>query len=327
MVAGHIYRAEFPYRIEKAEAIFNRLFIASLLLPNKLRFCVFGSMKRIYGDIFWTAYRLWLEEEEQIAYLKTYYRQLFPKKDFFQFMEGKKTQSRLYEPEFLNQIVTHILQHIGSVPGIGLLNGKMGCIVFFYAYSRNFKNKILENVAEDLLDKVWNEITSELPVNFANGLCGIGWAVEYLVEYRFIGGETSIILEELDKRVMERDPLRITDWSFNTGLGGILCYVACRLRSASLQGKETPFDKIYLDNLDVSASRLLTDEGAWETTKFALHYREYLRTGNWSSFSWELKDLITVPDVRNGDYHSLGLGLEGGCAAIGMKMMDYGNVK
>ena len=50
---------------------------------------------------------------------------------------------------------------------------------------------------------------------------------------------------DIDKQIMERNPDFIKDFSFRTGLGGILLYVMVRL-SSQQKTKKTPFNESYL---------------------------------------------------------------------------------
>ena len=49
--------------------------------------------------------------------------------------------------------------------------------------------------------------------------------------------------------MIEWDPRRITDFSFETGLEGVACYVSFRSSSSSSFGRK-PFDQVYLNELE-----------------------------------------------------------------------------
>nr|WP_302829740.1 alpha-1,2-fucosyltransferase [uncultured Bacteroides sp.] len=147
-----------------------------------------------------------------------------------------------------------MLEHVGT-DDLGLYNGKMGLIIFFYHYARLFNNPWYEEYAAGLLDELYEDIHWELPVNFSSGLCGIGWGIEYLVQQGFVSGCTDDVLSDLDKKVMERDLRRIEDASLASGLRGIACYVASRLLS-SRDSFALPFDAQYLRELEEASLRL-----------------------------------------------------------------------
>lgn len=129
-----------------------------------------------------------------------------------------------------------------------LMNGKMGCAVFFALLSRVTENHWYEDFAGELLNDICQNITTEIPINFSLGLCGIGWGIEFLKYKGFIDDNTDDILSEIDKAVMEYDIRRIKERSLETGVIGILAYVNSRLitrRGTSY----IPFDEDYLSDI------------------------------------------------------------------------------
>jgi len=131
-----------------------------------------------------------------------------------------------------------IIQHKG-LTGLnqGLLHGNIGLCIFFYQLSRQTKNPDYEKLADELLDKIFGNLISTSPVDFENGLAGIGWGIEYLVRNNFANGDTDEILEEVDNKIFR---LLIEDFpvSFDleSGSTGYLFYIISRLKS-----KKEPF--------------------------------------------------------------------------------------
>lgn len=54
---------------------------------------------------------------------------------------------------------------------------------------------------------------------------------------------------------MERDPLRIVDLSFSTGLEGIWCYVQARVAYAEKTQSTLPFDEKYRAGIEESTQK------------------------------------------------------------------------
>lgn len=164
----------------------------------------------------------------------------------------------------LKRIADHHLLRGFFCRDVGLWEGKMGISLFFYLLSRNTNNQWYEKYASELLDDVCNELSQHCPISFSDGLCGIGWAIEFLKHEEFIGGNTDEILEELDKFVMERDVRKITDTSLETGLEGIAAYVHCRINTKRHFIAYQPFEASYLEELDFACKknsiRWMTDE-------------------------------------------------------------------
>lgn len=102
---------------------------------------------------------------------------------------------------FLKRIANVLLINASFTDNLGLLNGKMGIAIFFYNYSGYTKNKIYEEYAGELIDEIYEEIRINTPVNFADGLTGIGWGIEYLVRNNFVQADTDEALSEIDSTV------------------------------------------------------------------------------------------------------------------------------
>lgn len=166
----------------------------------------------------------------------------------------------------LKQIADHYLLRGLFCQEIGLWNGKTGMAIFFFLLSRQTHNRWYEEFAGELLDDVCNNLSLHCPITFADGLCGIGWAIEFLKKEGFIEGDTDEILEEVDKRVMERDVRRITDTSLETGLAGIVAYIRSRLESERTTNN-IPFDSSYLESLN---NVCLSMNILWESDNYSL---------------------------------------------------------
>ena len=99
------------------------------------------------------------------------------------------------------KIINTLLLNASFINNLGLMHGKMGISILFYHLSRKYKNKIYGDYAGELIDEIYEEITGETPVDFENGLAGIGWGIEYLVQNDFIEADTDEVLEEFDKKI------------------------------------------------------------------------------------------------------------------------------
>ena len=152
--------------------------------------------------------------------------------------------------KILKQIADYQILTSVFCSDLSLFRGKMGMVLFFFLYARYSGNVRFEDFAGELLDEVCINLHTSLPITFADGLCGIGWGIEFLKKRKFIEGNTDEILVEIDRIVMERDLRRMSDHSFETGLEGIVRYVRSRLDSSSDENRSL-FDPVYWDDLDM----------------------------------------------------------------------------
>lgn len=154
-----------------------------------------------------------------------------------------KNENRL----FFERIINHIFINSANLNDLSLFHGKMGLIILFIHYSKYSRNSIYEEFAWELLDDVFNEINLDIPINFEFGLCGIGWGIEYLLQNNYLEGDSNMILENIDNKIMELNLDKIKDSSIRSGTKGILNYVFMRLRSHKQNKAKNPFD--FLLNL------------------------------------------------------------------------------
>lgn len=147
--------------------------------------------------------------------------------------------------DLLRRIARYLMLHGSFCNNIGLLNGKAGIAIFFYHFARHTGRRMYDDFAGELLNEIYKEIHINTPVHFNDGLCGIAWCVEYLIKNRFVEGNPDDVLEESDQRIMEWDVRRITDYSIETGLAGIACYVISRMENRKKRHTLIHPDYIY----------------------------------------------------------------------------------
>ena len=104
---------------------------------------------------------------------------------------GQKSGGQSLQP-----LINTLLLNASFIDNIGLMHGKMGISVYFFHLARSTRNKVYEEYAGELIDEIYEEIIVNTPVNFENGLAGIGWGIEYLVQNGFIEADTDEVLED-----------------------------------------------------------------------------------------------------------------------------------
>ena len=138
-------------------------------------------------------------------------------------------------------IINTLLLNASFIDNIGLMHGKMGISIFFFHLALQTKNKIYEDYAGELIDEIYEEITDNTPVDFENGLAGIGWGIEYLVQNGFIEADTDEVLEEFDNRIFKEliynTPKEI---GLLNGLLGIGAYFLKRIQNQYSNDEKTP---------------------------------------------------------------------------------------
>ena len=234
------------------------------------------------------------------------------------------TKNYTHSKELLAKIADHLIINSSFLDNLGLLHGKMGIVIFFYHYSQYTNNDTIHKFADEILMEVLNEIHDELPVDFANGYCGIGWAIELLLQNNFIEGDSRDILKEVDTKIMERDVSRIADNELFTGIEGVLHYVLFRLSACD---NNTPFDKNYLSNISYSISK---QNKVKRNTNLSEIASKFLIWDNEREIEYEPYTYINKLLLSNKleeDIINLNLGLIDGLAGMGLKIILNENEK
>jgi len=196
---------------------------------------------------------------------------------------------------------------------IGLLDGKMGIAIFFFHYSRFADNVFYSDFAYNLIEEIYQDLSSDCSIDFDKGLCGIGWGMEYLITNRFVETDSDDILEDFDDIIMQRDIRKIKDSSIETGVKGIAHYFTARY--ARKPEKEIPIE--YLYELIHSLTEIPDEE--------SLSLRNRLQAIIFHRES-ELPDLSVLSDfigsISMTSLPQTPLGIRNGLAGYGLKTIN-----
>jgi len=203
------------------------------------------------------------------------------------------------------------------MPDISLFKGQMGIALAISNLCKNTSSKILYDFLYDLVEILTEKVNKGLPFSLGNGLAGIGWGIEYLIQNGFVEGEGIEVCEEIDNKIMEADIRRITDLSLETGFEGLLHYIIFHLQGSIKQNNNIPFDDTYLfdiytkckkledNNVDDSLKKLLNSYISFAENKMLLEYESTL-----SNF------ISVIPELDYEELASYPLGLNNGLAGV-----------
>ena len=120
--------------------------------------------------------------------------------------------------ELINKISQQVIDIIPKLNDVGLMDGKMGVAIYLFYASRMCNNQQYQEFADKMLDDVVENMqTQSLGCSFENGLAGIGWGIEHLMQNDFI--EAADIFSAIDDRIFrcivetENKPLSISDFA------------------------------------------------------------------------------------------------------------------
>lgn len=102
----------------------------------------------------------------------------------------------------LQSIANTLLINIQYMSKNGLLDGKMGAVLFLYHFSRYTKEQFYEDLADLLLDTVAETIKMDTNPKSRESLFGVGLGIEYILSQRFVEGDSDELLEDFDKMLL-----------------------------------------------------------------------------------------------------------------------------
>lgn len=136
----------------------------------------------------------------------------------------------------------------------GLFYGKTGILIFFYKFSHQTIFTIpLNNLIDILISDIYNNLNNKMNHNLSDGLAGIGWGLEYLIQHDFFKADCDF-LHEIDHIIMEKSLLRINDFSIEDGLEGYLHYISIRIRGFNLKKSTHAFTLDYISEIQTLLS-------------------------------------------------------------------------
>lgn len=236
-------------------------------------------------------------------------------------MRNKKIVTMDFTPE--QRICHSLMLNAFCLKDVGLMSGKMGVLLALTEYCRHYPNLVYQDFTDDLIDNIWSHIHDKLPIGFAEGLSGIGWGVEFLIQRQVIDGTGVELCAEIDNRIMKQDPRRMDDLSLETGLEGVLYYVLVHIGGALQQQQPVPFDRIYLDDLYAALKAVKDTELNERMNDLMQQYADYYQYNKEPALSLSLKDLIEIEQPQEIDVVRPSYGLAKGLAGLLLKTTIY----
>lgn len=177
-----------------------------------------------------------------------------------------------------------------------LYKGKMGIVLFLYEFANLTQNDAFKRFASFLLDLLWEDIEMDSPINLALGLSGIGVGIELLSQRKFIDcNNTSELCFELNNQIMTQNIYRLTDYTFETGLSGIIYYVLIHIKN----NRHHSFDKVFLSEIFEKCIQI--DQAKLnEISKFYIsYYLDYFKGEKNNNLNPQLSHFINKKSVKN----------------------------
>lgn len=103
----------------------------------------------------------------------------------------------------LQSIANTLSLYAYHIQDAGLAKGKAGVMLFLYAYARYSGKEYYSDFAGEMLDGLLKNART-LPLDFDNGLSGVGWCVDWLLKNGHVGGNPDKVLVPVDRDLIGR---------------------------------------------------------------------------------------------------------------------------
>ena len=114
--------------------------------------------------------------------------------------------------------------------GFGLFKGDMGVCLALFVLNREKKDPVVEDFADNLIDRIYARAAKEKKAFFDTGFAGIGWGINYLMEDHYYEGDVDEVLKDIDAAVFkEINTVSGIPANVSNGLLGYLIYSVARL--------------------------------------------------------------------------------------------------
>lgn len=149
-----------------------------------------------------------------------------------------KNESIIMRMEVLDMIYEQIISNADSVNSNGLLEGKMGIILFLYKYGQIRESAKANEKADIIVDELWTTLNLyDAPFSFFKGQPGIAWGLYKLVKKGFLeqDNELNSYLDSVDFSLFKEQKTKtpvivdIESGLFTTG-------IYCLSRSLNMMG-------------------------------------------------------------------------------------------
>ena len=108
----------------------------------------------------------------------------------------------------MNRILLKIANLISMNPqsreDMGLMNGKMGRVLFYYELSRTTGITTYNDMADILLDDIVSGVERMNDTSMESGLSGVGWGINFAIRNSFVDADEEV-LDELENYLFTED--------------------------------------------------------------------------------------------------------------------------
>lgn len=195
------------------------------------------------------------------------------------------------------RLLHHMMLHSKDFPNQGLLYGRLGVALVLELYAVHHQLKPIRELAEATIEETFVHLSGNTPLELGSGLCGIGWSIEFMLQNRFMNGNSLDICEVIDNRLMQENPNFSDDLSLERGLEGKLHYILAHIQGTKNIGN--PFSRQYLELLMTKLNHIIESNITMTNSmkNLIILFTRMYQSKPWS-YSLDLADFVSQ-EVKN----------------------------
>lgn len=315
IVVGHFYRNNFPYSIQNTFRWYNRLLLAEFILPYLKRAKIFSCIDIVEKK----ALLEFFKNRKFIYSLKKYYSKIFIYKfDYFEkinshYQKLNKTDNNI----LLEEIAQYVTLNCNKLSNDGIINGRMGVVLFLFHYGRYSKRYTYTKFAYTILEDILNNLNISDQLNIEDGITGIGWGISYLYNNSFLHGNPTETFRELDKKII--DDVMCDCIKEHSELLGVILYVMSRLSITKNKKDSQVFTSELLSILYNKAQTVLLQNKHLDNLRILIYFCTFYE-GLEKINKPCIYDLIYLRLPEQYNYKKYAIGLDGN-SGIGLNLI------
>lgn len=309
LFVGHIYREHQPYEVDIASRIFNRIWIASLLLDSDFRSRAFAYSKSLNN--YNNSLSILFEKKVLFVELYKYYKSILkiPYADFINYNNARSGIRNCYEgtASIINRTKDFILKYYHCLSSSTLENGRLGAILFLAIYSIRNNNEIIAGLVNQYIDEI---IQKYLDYRNLQILLDLGWVLCFLTIQRLIKKDK--YLSVIDKIVDIITANDVVKKDFVLFCNTIKLMLAISHFSEITIAKHSNLTYVLYNLCKDYCSKKIYSK---EIFDFVLYVEDRI------SYIPSIYDIVTInlpKDNYNPESYNLGIS---GCAGVGIKLI------
>lgn len=211
------------------------------------------------------------------------------------------------------QVVHQLFLKSYALKDPGLFFGKLGVAIACFDYGKRIESPIISDLGYELASGILDMIDHRTSFDFATGVSGIAWGIEYLIQQQYMVCDSNVVCADLDKRMELLCVHRLRNFSIDNGLEGILHYVLMRIKGALQQNSPVPFSFEFLNDLSTCIEAKKVFQMTTPLGELANQFKSFLLNGKEVSYQPDILSFIEGKAFSE-EISSAKLGLKKGLA-------------